>query len=73
MPTINITHEAREALRRESTTGELEEGTTFARPDGSWDIHVDSDTLERMDSVKQPGESYSDVILRVIATQKGTN
>lgn len=72
MPTINITHEAREILRQESRTGKLA-GDSLHLPDGTWNIYLESDTLERMDSKKLAGESYSDLIIRIFATQKGTN
>ncbi len=64
MMTISITAEAYEAIK-----ATLPEGADAwpAEPDGRGGVRLtlDHKTLDRLTSLRGPGESYSDVILRV--------
>ena len=41
--------------------------------DGVRKVWVDEDTLERLDMLKHPEETYDDVILRLMSTSNGMN
>jgi hypothetical protein len=59
---INVTYEAFNAIRSASlgpVVGARE------RSDSTWDISLSEDTLERLERHRCPGESYSDVIIRL--------
>jgi hypothetical protein len=70
MPMIHLTDEAARALRACADRPFQQTGTQ--RPDGSWDVPVEEDTLERLKNVQLAGESMSDTVMRVaIMAQQG--
>lgn len=62
---INMTSEAFEAIRRASTGNFVETGKR--RADGTWDVPLGNATVERVNSFRLAGESFSDCLVRVIA------
>lgn len=63
MVTISITAEAFEAIRATLPAN----STADARPDGKGDFHIilSRDVLNKLKLIREPGESYSDVIMRL--------
>jgi predicted CopG family antitoxin len=63
MVTISITAEAFEAIRATLPAT----STADPRPDGKGGFHITlpRDVLDRLKLIRQPGESYSDVIVRM--------
>jgi predicted CopG family antitoxin len=63
MVTISITAEAFEAIRATLSAG----AEADTRPDGKGGFHITlpRDVLDRLKLIRQLGESYSDVILRI--------
>lgn len=66
MPIITISHEAQLAIRGAATNPFNQTGTQ--RPDGSWDVPVEQDTLDRIHEAQLAGETLSDTIIRVVLT-----
>jgi predicted CopG family antitoxin len=66
MVTISITAEAFEAIKAALPIG----SAANTRPDGKGGFHITlpRDVLDKLKLIREPGESYSDVILRVAAT-----
>jgi predicted CopG family antitoxin len=65
MVTISVTGEAFEAIK-----ASLSEGSEAdTRPDGKSGLHITlaRDVLDRLKLIREPGESYSDVIVRIAA------
>ncbi len=73
MPMVNITDEAMWAIigARDRLVDSRQDGTK--QPDGTWDVPLSDDIVERIQEHRHEGETVSDVIIRVIATQRGTN
>ena len=71
MPQVRITNEAHEALLRESEQPELAPGQHLEN--GDWQISLGWDTIHRLRRHRLEGESLSDVIVRILSTQKGLN
>lgn len=71
MPVILITDEAEKAVRGAAEKPFRNEGEKL--PDGMWKVHLEWETVEGLRRYKQEGESLSDVIIRLLATQKGVN
>lgn len=65
MPTINITEEASRALRGLATKPFRDTGTR--RADGTIDVPVEEETVERLSGCAMPGETASDTIIRLAA------
>lgn len=66
MTIINITDEAHRAIRSRAEGEFTQTGTR--RADGSWDVPLAEDVIERIESVQLQGETLSDVILRLSHT-----
>lgn len=67
---LALNTEAMLGLNRLRRGAEPEADSPFAaqrRADGMWDVPITADTAARLDSVRYPGESDSDVIIRLIA------
>jgi hypothetical protein len=62
---INITAEAHDAMVRVAELPFVP-GTATRRADGSWDIEIGEDTLERLHGVTFEGETISDALVRLI-------
>jgi hypothetical protein len=62
---ITISDEAQRAIRS-CAEGEWRE-TGRRQPDGTWRIPLREDIAKRLDQVRQSGESYSDVVIRICA------
>lgn len=71
MPKINITAEAEQVIRANAELPFKSTGTQ--RPDGTWDIPLADNTLERLRAAQLAGESISDTIIRVCGTKGGLN
>ena len=71
MPKIHITDEAARAIRGAATAPGGFQQTGHQRPDGSWDVPVEEDTLDRIQVALLEGETISDCIVRIVATSKG--
>jgi hypothetical protein len=71
MPRINITNEAMLAIRSASTAPGGFNQTANRRSDGTWDVPLEEDTLDRLKSQQLPGETLSDTIIRGIALATG--
>lgn len=69
MKTINITREARDAIRGAAQLPFKEIGT--ARPDGTWDVPLGDEVVAQLESVRFSGETISDVIVRACSTMTG--
>jgi hypothetical protein len=67
MKTIRINAEAHTALMAQAE--DAWDPGLRRNPDGSWDVLVDEQMLTALDSVKLPGETYSDTIIRLAHTQ----
>jgi hypothetical protein len=63
MAAISITLKALEAIK--ATLSELDNPAPSPGPDGLVRVLLDRVTLDRLDRLCGPGESYSDVILRL--------
>ena len=68
---ITVTPEVNRLIEAHSLTGSIDQSTTTRLPDGSYQFPISSDLRERLDSLKFPGESDSDVLLRLLITSKG--
>ena len=66
MPILNISEEAHRAIRAAAQHDFKETGRRL--PDGTWDIPVGEETLARMQRAAFPGETFSDTIIRAMAT-----
>lgn len=66
MPKIVISKEANDALRRSSELP-YDESQSRILPDGSIEIAISEETLERVERNRHEGESVSDFITRVTA------
>jgi len=66
---IEITEEANAAIRATAVQPFRQEG--MKQPNGNWLIPVDLEVRRRLKIKAFPGESYSDTILRLIASEKG--
>lgn len=65
---ITLTTEALDALREHRVYPDTDwSQDTWKNPDGTWDILVNDEVIEGLHSVRFPGESYSDIILRAAA------
>ena len=64
------TPEAFEAIR--ATLSELDNATPSPGPDGLVGVWLDRATVDRLGRLRGPGESYSDVILRVAKARAGS-
>lgn len=71
MVMLHLTDEAHRAIRAASDAPGGFKQTGTQRSDGSWDVPVGDDTLERIQSVAHPGETLSDTILRVCTLSGG--
>lgn len=71
MPQLRITNEAHEALLRESEQPDTAPGQRLAN--GDWQIPLNWETIARLRNNRLEGESLSDVIVRILSTQKGLN
>jgi len=63
MAAISITPEALEAIK--ATLSELDNAAPSPGPDGLVRISLDRATVDRLGRLRGPGETYSDVILRL--------
>ena len=63
MVSIPITSEAFEAIK--ATLSELDNATPSPGPDGLVRVSLDRAIVDRLGRLRGPGESYSDVILRL--------
>lgn len=71
MPRIIITASAHNAIRRAAQGAFHSEGKQLGN--GSWNVRLGEDTIARVESHALPGESFSDTIVRVLGTMKGSN
>jgi hypothetical protein len=62
MPDIEITDECRALIAAEFPSDDT--GRRLAN--GKWQIPIDEQTWQRLHKIRQPGESISDCIIRVI-------
>ena len=62
MPDIEITEECRALIAAEFPFEE----TRQRLPNGKWRMQIDAETWQRLQKVRQNGESISDCIIRVI-------
>jgi hypothetical protein len=69
MAAISITLKALEAIK--ATLSELDNAAPFPGPDGLVRVLLDRVTVDRLCRLPGPGESYSDVILRLAETNRG--
>lgn len=69
MPIVNITAAAMDAIRSQSYGDFNPTGKQL--PDGSWNTHLEADTLERLENTRLEGETLSDCIQRIIALVNG--
>lgn len=67
--TINVTNECQQAIRSAATGNEFKNNGT-QRADGTWDIPVDEEVVDRLKEVAFPGETYSDTIIRLAAFER---
>lgn len=67
MAIVNLTARAYVAVRG-AASGNSFEQTGTQRPDGSWDVPLGDETVERLRRIALRDESLSDTIERVIAT-----
>lgn len=65
MPTVTITDEAVRALQA-NARGEFKE-TGHRNADGTWDVPLTDDTIERLEDRRHPQETISDTIIRIAA------
>jgi hypothetical protein len=63
MIAISITAEAYSAIK--ASLSELDNPAPAPGPDGLIRVRLDRTTWDRLDRLSRPGESYSDVILRL--------
>jgi predicted CopG family antitoxin len=63
MATISITPEALEAIK--ATLSELDNAAPSPGPDGLVRVMLDRVTVNRLDRLRSPDESYSDVIMKL--------
>jgi predicted CopG family antitoxin len=63
MATISITPEALEAIK--ATLSELDNAAPSPGPDGLIRVMLDRVTVNRLDRLRSPDESYSDVIMKL--------
>jgi hypothetical protein len=63
MISISIIVEAHEAIK--SSLSELDNPEPSSGPDGLIRVRLDRATFDRLGRLSEPGESYSDVILRL--------
>ena len=63
MIAISITVEAYAAIK--ASLSELDNPALSAGPDGLIRVRLDRATFDRLDRLSRPGESYSEVILRL--------
>lgn len=68
---INITKEAQNALRKLARY-RLDPTWSRERADGTVDIKLEDETLDRLHAARFPDESYSELILRIIAQRSGS-
>lgn len=71
MPKIIITKDAANALRAQARGQFRMDGKIL--PDGTVEIPIAPETLVLLDAKRLAGESYSDCIIRICATQRGAN
>lgn len=64
---ITVTKQARDLLRSEAIAEFHETGRE--RPDGRWEIPLRRATYDRLTEFALPDETFSDAIIRLIATQ----
>ena len=63
MIAISITAEAYEAIK--ASLSELDNPAPAPGPKGLIRVRLDRTTMDRLDRLSRPGETYSDVILRL--------
>jgi predicted CopG family antitoxin len=68
MISIPITEEAYEALK--ANTPGVDQAPTSKSPDGQIQIWLDPAFVDRLRALSEPGEGYSDVILRLTRPSK---
>lgn len=72
MPKLLLTDEAHRAIRGAARSGSYKE-TGVRRADGTWEVPVDEDTLDRIQSHMFEGETLSDCIIRAVGNIGGLN
>ena len=65
--TINLSPEAHQLLRNMTEPGYRFSDNSVRRADGTFDVKVDSDTLERLTRLQLEGENLSDTLIRIAA------
>jgi predicted CopG family antitoxin len=70
MISIPITKEAYEALK--ATTPGIDQAPTSLGSDGQVEIWLDRAVVDRLQALREPGEGYSDVIIRLAAEENGS-
>ena len=67
---VNISAAAYAVLLSKSFTGELAHMGLRNPVDGSWDIPLPDELLERIEQVRLPGETLSDIIIRAFTRKQ---
>lgn len=67
MPLVRLSREARAVIRANSTQ-DFRDNARNVSPDGSADVPLSADVIERLDSYRLSDESYSHLIIRLFAT-----
>ena len=66
MPIIRISDRAMTLIRANVRPGHTFVQNGKRRPDGTWDVPIEDDTLDRLNEHRLTGESDSDVVERVL-------
>jgi predicted CopG family antitoxin len=70
MISISITPEAYETIK--TTTPRMDGAAASKRPNGQVQIWLDRAVVDRLRAMRGPGESYSDVIIRLAEEGNGS-
>lgn len=68
MPIITISKAAHDAFLARASDDFVETGRE--NPDGTWNVPFSDDTLRRLNSIRQEGETYTQVIDRLVLTKQ---
>jgi hypothetical protein len=66
--TLIINNKAYEVLKANAPAGgkSWEDWKWFRRPDGKWEVQVSAEVYQTLEAAVRPGESHSDVFLRMV-------
>lgn len=70
---VTLTDEAHRAIAAAALPGKTMVETGKRQADGTWSVPLSADVVHALEARRGDGESYSEVILRTIATNRGLN